>query len=53
MEAERMANFAQSLAMEERPSRALGRQVNAIEETQYQPLNSSFAATKEQRSQVH
>jgi hypothetical protein len=32
LEAEKMANFAQSMTMEERPARALGRHVNAIEE---------------------
>jgi hypothetical protein len=33
LEAEKMANFVQSMIMEERPARALGRHVNAIEET--------------------
>jgi hypothetical protein len=33
IEAERMANFAQSMTMEERPARALGRYINAIEES--------------------
>jgi hypothetical protein len=33
IEAERMANFAQSMTMEERPARALGRHINAIEES--------------------
>jgi hypothetical protein len=33
LEAERMANFAQSMTMEERPARALGRHINAIEES--------------------
>jgi hypothetical protein len=33
IEAERMANFAQSMTMEERTARALGRHVNAIEES--------------------
>jgi hypothetical protein len=32
LEAEKMANFAQSMTKEERPARALGRHVNAIEE---------------------
>jgi hypothetical protein len=33
IEAERVANFAQSMTMEERPARALGRHINAIEES--------------------
>jgi hypothetical protein len=32
LEAEKMANFAQPMTVEERPARALGRNVNAIEE---------------------
>jgi hypothetical protein len=49
MEAERMANFAQSLTMEERPSRALGRQVNAIEEetvSAVEPIVCSYCKNK-------
>ncbi len=33
IEAEKMANFAQSMTLEERPARALGRYINAIEES--------------------
>jgi hypothetical protein len=32
MEAERMVNFVQSLTMEDRPARARGKQVNAVDE---------------------